>query len=75
MKKRELLEAIQYASPEADIIIGFTMSKEELEKYPGLSLDAEGNVVYTIERHIGEVDSGVNTIYVDLGEAFNIKTE
>ena len=72
MKKRELLEAIQSASDDADIIIGFTMSKEELEKYPGLSLDMKGNVVYTIERHIGEVDAGKNTIYLDLGESFKI---
>ncbi len=69
MKKRELLEAIQSASPEADIIIGFTMSKEELEKYPGDSLDAEDNVVYSVERHVGEIDVDENlTIWVGLGE-------
>lgn len=73
MKKRELLKAIESASPESDIIIGFTMSKEELEKYPGLSLDLKGNIVYTIERHIGEVEPGNNTIYLDLGEDYNIK--
>lgn len=49
------------------------MSKEELEKYPGLSLDLKGNIVYTIERHIGEVEPGKNTIYLDLGEDYNIK--
>ena len=73
MKKRELLKAIESASPESDIIIGFTMSKEELRTYPGQSLDFEGNVVYTVERHIDEVTSGENTIYIDLGKAYNIK--
>ena len=55
MTKRELLEAIQSAPDDADIIVGFTMSKEELEKYPSLSLDMDGNVVYTIEKHVEEV--------------------
>jgi len=70
MTKRELLEAIETVSLDADIIIGFTMSKEELEKYPGDSLDEKEHVVYTVEKHIGELDVSEEQVWIDLGEDY-----
>lgn len=67
-KKQELSETLQYVSPGVDIVIGFTMSKEELGKYPAQSVDEEGHLVYTVEKHVGDIEADVNVVYLDLGD-------